>query len=37
MSHGHTQDFIRMAQGLVADEPVMSFYDVPDGASTGED
>jgi len=30
-THDHTQDFLRVAGGLVAGEPVMSFHDVPDG------
>lgn len=30
MTHRHTQDFLRVAPGLVAAEPVMSFYEVPE-------
>ena len=30
MAHDHTQAFLRAAPGLVAGEPVMSFYDVPE-------
>ena len=29
MTHDHTQQFLRVAPGLVADEPVMSFFEVP--------
>ncbi|SOD98075.1 putative quinol monooxygenase [Blastococcus haudaquaticus] len=29
MTHPHTEEFLRVAPGLVAGEPVMSFYDVP--------
>ena len=31
MAHDHTQAFLRVAPGLVAGEPVMSFHEVPDG------
>jgi quinol monooxygenase YgiN len=30
MTHPHTQEFLRVAPGLVAGEPAMSFYDVPE-------
>lgn len=30
MAHEHTRAFIRVAPGLVAGEPVMSFHDVPE-------
>jgi quinol monooxygenase YgiN len=30
MTHDHTQQFLRVAPALVAAEPTMSFYDVPD-------
>lgn len=30
MAHDHTQVFLRVAPGLVAGQPVMSFYDVPE-------
>jgi quinol monooxygenase YgiN len=30
MAHDHTQQFLVVAPGLVAAEPVMSFPDVPD-------
>ena len=36
MTHPHTAEFLRVAPGLVTGEPVMSFYAVADGASTGE-
>ena len=29
MEHPHTAAFLRVAAGLVAGEPVMTFYDVP--------
>jgi quinol monooxygenase YgiN len=29
MGHPHTAEFLRVAPGLVAGEPVMSFYEVP--------
>lgn len=29
MQHDHTKEFMRVAPGLVAGEPVMSFHDVP--------
>ena len=29
MTHDHTQQFLRVAPGLVAGEPAMSFYEVP--------
>ena len=29
MDHDHTRDFLRVAPGLVAGEPVMSFHHVP--------
>jgi len=32
MTHTHTQEFLQVAPGLVAGEPVMSFYDLPDSA-----
>lgn len=32
MGHAHTEQFMEAAPGLVAGEPVMSFYDVPDPA-----
>lgn len=32
MGHAHTEQFMKAAPGLVAGEPVMSFYDVPDPA-----
>jgi len=32
MAHGHTEAFLRVAPGLVAGDPVMSFYDVRDDA-----
>ena len=35
MSHDHTEEFLRVAPALVAGEPVMSFYDVPDVTSAG--
>ena len=28
MTHGHTREFLRVAPGLVAGEPSMSFYEV---------
>ena len=30
MQHDHTKEFMRVAPGLVAGEPVMSFHDVPE-------
>ncbi len=30
MGHEHTQAFLRVAPGLVAGEPAMSFHEVPD-------
>ena len=30
MRHDHTQDFLRVAPGLVNGEPVMAFHSVPD-------
>jgi quinol monooxygenase YgiN len=30
MTHDHTEKFLEIAPGLVAGEPVMAFYDVPD-------
>ena len=30
MTHAHTEEFLATAPGLVAGQPVMSFYDVPD-------
>jgi len=30
MGHRHTQDFLRVAPGLVTGEPVMAFHHVPD-------
>ena len=35
MTHAHTEEFLRIAPGLVAGEPVMSFHDVPTPAGTG--
>jgi len=35
MTHVHTAEFLRIAPGLVAGEPVMSFHDVPDGVQAG--
>ena len=35
MGHAHTEEFLRVAPGLVAGEPVMSFHDVPDGVQAG--
>ena len=35
MTHPHTEEFLRVAPGLVAGEPVMSFYDVPTAAGNG--
>jgi quinol monooxygenase YgiN len=35
MGHPHTAEFLRVAPGLVAGEPVMAFYDVPDGVQAG--
>jgi len=35
MTHDHTQDFLRVAPGLVAGAPVMSFYEVPAPAGNG--
>lgn len=32
MTHTHTEEFLQVAPGLVAGEPVMSFYDLPDSA-----
>lgn len=29
MTHPHTEEFIRVAPGLVAGKPAMSFYEVP--------
>ena len=29
LTHDHTQEFLRVAPGLVAGEPDLSFYDVP--------
>ena len=29
MTHDHTHQFLRVAPGLVAGEPAMSFYEVP--------
>ena len=29
LAHDHTAEFLRVAPGLVAGEPVMAFYDVP--------
>ena len=29
LAHAHTQDFLAVAPGLVAGEPVMSFHEVP--------
>lgn len=29
MQHDHTKEFMRVAPGLVAGEPVMSFHEVP--------
>jgi len=29
MTHPHTQEFLRVAPGLVTGEPVMAFYDLP--------
>lgn len=29
MQHDHTKEFMRVAPGLVAGEPIMSFHDVP--------
>ena len=34
MTHDHTHEFLRVAPGLVAGQPAMSFYDVPDGAGS---
>jgi quinol monooxygenase YgiN len=31
LAHDHTAEFLAVAPGLVACEPVMSFYDVPAG------
>jgi quinol monooxygenase YgiN len=33
MTHGHTEDFLRVAPGLVSGEPAMAFYDVPAGTA----
>ncbi|WP_138757207.1 putative quinol monooxygenase [Modestobacter altitudinis] len=30
MDHDHTQEFLRVAPGLVTGEPVMAFHSVPD-------
>ena len=35
MTHAHTEDFLRVAPGLVAGEPVMSFHDVPTAPGNG--
>lgn len=35
MGHAHTQEFLRVVPGLVAGQPVMSFYDLPDGVQAG--
>ena len=35
MDHDHTRDFLRVAPGLVAGEPVISFHHVP--APSGSD
>ena len=35
MSHEHTREFLRLAPGLVAGEPVMSFFDVHTAAPDG--
>jgi quinol monooxygenase YgiN len=31
LDHAHTAEFLAVAPGLVAGEPVMAFYDVPAG------
>ena len=35
MTHAHTAEFLLVAPGLAAGEPVMSFHDVPDGVQAG--
>ena len=35
MSHPHTQEFLAVAPGLVAGEPVMSFYEADTTAADG--
>ncbi|SFF87609.1 putative quinol monooxygenase [Blastococcus tunisiensis] len=34
MTHHHTREFLRVAPGLLAGEPVMSFHDVAEAAPT---
>ena len=33
MTHAHTEEFLRVAPGLLAGEPAMSLYDVPTAAA----